>query len=374
MKYFRDKQSSKNLKIRLISQVENIYILFFPPFFHKTTLKMTKPLVLLSGTVHFAKEEWEALSDVAELIELTSKNRQEFLSDLSGKYSQIVAIYRTFPSVEITGRFDEELAAHVPSTLKYICGHGAGYDQIDVPFFTAKGIKISNTPGAVDAATADTHIYLILGALRNFSFGAKQLRGGQWLKDVAIANDPEGKVLGIIGMGGIGRAVRDRCLPFGFTKVLYYNRRRLSPELEKDSIFVDNIDELLAQTDVLALNCPLTKETFHLINKETLSKMKDGVVITNTARGQVIDGPALVEALESGKVGAVGLDVFEDEPNVHEGLLNHPRALLLPHMGTHTFESRRSMEDLVISNIRAGLTTGNVLTLIPDQVGILVNV
>lgn len=329
---------------------------------------MSKPQVLLLGNVHFAQEEWNALSDVAELLELTSKDRTEFLQDLKGKYSQIVAIYRTFPSVAITGLLDEEVADAIPPSLKFICGHGAGYDQIDVPFFTKKGVRISNTPGAVDAATADTHMYLILGALRNFSFGERQLRKGLWLEDVAIANDPEGKVLGIIGMGGIGRAVRDRCVPFGFSKILYYNRRRLAPEFEKDSVYIDTLDELFAQSDVLALNCPLTDDTYHLINKDSLAKMKDGVVITNTARGKVIDEPALVEALESGKVGSVGLDVFEDEPNVHEGLLKHPRALLLPHLGTHTYETRKSMEVLVIDNIRAGLTTGKVLTLIPDQV------
>lgn len=328
---------------------------------------MSKPQVLLLGTVHFAQKEYQALSDVAELVELTSKNREEFIQDLHGKYSNVVAVYRTFPSVAITGRFDEELSKHIPKSFKFICGHGAGYDQIDVPFYTALGIKIANTPGAVDGATADTHMYLILGALRNFAFGAHQLRQKQWLKDVEIAHDPKGKVLGIVGMGGIGQTLRDRCVPFGFSKIVYYNRRRLAPELEKDSVYVEKLDDLLAQVDVLALNCPLTDETYKLINKDTLSRMKDGVVITNTARGKVIDEAALVEALNSGKVSAVGLDVFEDEPNVNEGLLNNPRALLLPHMGTHAVETRKTMEILVIDNIRAGLTTGNVLTLVFDQ-------
>lgn len=328
-----------------------------------------KPKVLLLGTIHFAQAEWDALSDVAELLPLTSRDRTEFIADLQGKYSDITAVYRDFPSVEITGRFDEELSKHIPDSLKFICGHGAGYDQIDVPFYTAKGIRISNTPSAVDDATADTHVYLILGALRNFSLGERTLREGKWLSGVGLAHDPRGKVVGIVGMGGIGRALRDRLAPFGFSKIIYYNRRRLSPELEAGAEYVADLDDLYAQTDVLALNCPLTDATYHLINETSLAKMKDGVVITNTARGKVVDETALAAALESGKVGAVGLDVFENEPIVHPTLLSHPSALLLPHMGTHTEETRKIMEVLVIDNIRSALTKNEMLTLIPDQVG-----
>lgn len=334
---------------------------------------MSKPQVLLVGTIHFAQEEWAALSDVAELLEVTSKNREEFLSDLKGKYSNIVAIYRDFPSVKITGLFDEELSKTVPDSLKYICGHGAGYDQVSVPYFTEKGIKVTNTPGAVDGATADTHLYLILGALRNFSLGERKLREGKWLSGVDLGHDPTGKVLGIVGMGGIGHALRDRAKVFGFKKIIYYNRKQLSPELEEDSEYVANLDDLYAQTDVLALNCPLTDSTYHLIDAEAISKMKDGVVITNSARGKVIDEEALASALESGKVSAVGLDVFENEPIINPTLLSHPSALLLPHLGTHSIETRKTMEILVIDNIRSGLSTGKVLTLVPDQAGKLDN-
>lgn len=328
-----------------------------------------KPLVLFLGEIRHAHATLEALKDIVDVIGLTSKSRAEFIADLHGKYSEITAIYHTFDTDEITGRFDEELAREVPTSLKYICGHGAGYDYIDVAPYTAKGIRVSNTPGAVDAATADTHVYLILGALRNFSFGERQLRAGKWIEDVAIANDPRGKVLGIVGMGGIGRAVRDRCKPFGFSKIIYYNRRRLSPDLEEGAEYVADVKDLFKQVDVLALNCPLTAETYHLVNKDTLALMKPGVIITTTARGKVMDEAALVAALEAGHVRAVGLDVFENEPIVHEGLLRHPRALLLPHLGTHTSETRCTMEDMALNNIRSGLTTGALLTLVPDQAG-----
>lgn len=335
------------------------------------TAATTKAKVLLLGTIKYAHAEWQALQQIAQVVTLESKSREEFLTDLKGKYADIVAIYRTVQSAKVTGLFDEEIANAMPESLKYLCHNGAGYDQIAVKYFTPRGIKVSHTPGAVDAATADTNLYLLLGALRNFAHGALTLKEGKWLKGVEIGHDPEGKVLGIIGMGGIGRAVRDRVVPLGFSKVLYYNRSRLAPQLEKDSVYVGSIDELIAQSDVISLNCPLNEETRHLINKDRLAKAKDGVVIVNTARGPVIDEAALADALESGKVGAVGLDVFENEPIVHPGLLKNPRALMLPHMGTFTTESRKKMEVLVIDNIRAGIETGSLITQVPEQRGIL---
>lgn len=336
-----------------------------------TSSTQSKPKVLLMGTIKYAQAEWEALGEIAELVTYESTSRKEFLADLKGKYSDIVAINRTVKSAKSVGLFDEEIANALPDSLKYIAHNGAGYDQIDVKYFTPRGIKISHTPGTVDAATADTNLFLILGALRNFAWGQDTLKAGNWLKDVEIGHDPEGKVLGIIGMGGIGRAVRDRVAPLGFKKVIYYNRHRLDPQLEKDSVYVGSIEELLSQSDVVSLNCPLNSETRHLINNDRLSKAKDGVVIVNTARGPVVDENALVEALESGKVGAVGLDVFEKEPIVHPGLLKHPRTFLLPHMGTYTVESRKKMEVLVIDNIRSGLETGKLLTQVPEQRGVL---
>ncbi|KAF5101458.1 hypothetical protein DV451_002155 [Geotrichum candidum] len=329
---------------------------------------MSTPKVLFLGTVFYATEEKAKLAEIADLVDLESRSREEFFQDLKGKYSDVVGIYRTVSSTKTIGLFDEELANALPDSVKYISHHGAGYDQIDVPFFTARGIQVSNTPGAVTNATADTHFFLILGALRNYAHGAYQLKQKQWLKDVEIGHSPEGKILGIVGMGGIGQALRDRAIPFGF-KVIYYNRRRLASELEKDSEYVDNIDEIFTQSDVIALNVPLTKDTYHLVNKDRLAKTKPGVIITNSARGPVIDEEALVEALDSGHVGGVGLDVFEHEPEVHPRLLDNPRTLLLPHMGTYAIETRKNMENLVLQNLESGLTTGKLLTLVPEQKG-----
>ncbi|CAN6629781.1 glyoxylate reductase 1 [Trichomonascus vanleenenianus] len=323
--------------------------------------------ILLFGRVVHASKEWQQLSKIAELIECTSQSREEFISDLKTKYAGITGIFCTFVGSKV-GNFDEELAQHFPASLKYIANNGAGYDKIDVHAMGARGIQVSHTPGAVDEATADTNIFLILGAIRNFGRGIQELYKGNWVNTTPEANDPQNKVLGILGMGGIGRSVRDKAKVFGFKKIVYYNRTRLSPELEGDAEYV-SFDELLAQSDILSLNLPLNKHTRHILNKEALAKCKDGVVVVNTARGAVIDEPALVEALESGKVARAGLDVFENEPTIHPGLLKNSNVILLPHMGTHTIETRKLMEVTTINNLRAGIETGKVINLVPELKG-----
>lgn len=327
---------------------------------------MTKQKILLCGKIHHAHKELEQLKQEYEVIVPTSKDRKEFIHDLDTKYTDFEVIYRTFSSYEYTGQFDEELMSHMPKTLKAIANFGAGYDQLDVPALTKRHVQLANTPSAVDRGTADTAIYLLLGALRNFAFGSHQLRQGKWLQDVSLGHDPVGKVLGIVGMGGIGRTFRDRVLPFEFKKIIYYNRSRLSPELEKGAEYV-SLDQLYAESDVISLNLPLSPETRYLINKDTIAKMKDGVVIINTARGPVINEEDLVEGLKSGKIGSVGLDVFENEPEIHPYLLKDPKALLLPHMGTHSYESRYDMEALGLKNVKSVLETGKVITLVNDQ-------
>ena len=154
-----------------------------------------------------------------------------------------------------------------------------------------------------------------------------------------------------------------RAAPLG-VKIQYYNRHRLPEEKEKEAGNAKYVsfDELLATSDVLSLNLPLNPQTRHTLSHAEFAKMKDGVVIVNTARGGVIDEDALVKALESGKVASVGLDVYEDEPNVHPRLMMDERVLLVPHLGTHTFETQKAMEVLVIENIRSAITTGALLT------------
>ena len=330
----------------------------------------SKPRVLRLGQVAFAHQRWEELSKVAEIVECTSSLRAEFIEDLQSKYRDVVGITRTFHSISQTGRFDSELVSHLPPSVKAVCHCGAGYDQIDVEPLNARGIQLSNVTVPVEAPTADTAIYLVLTALRNYQIGHDFLVAGKWGVDkgphAPLGRDPEGKVVGILGMGGIGRAIRDRLQPFGFGKITYHNRTRLSPELEKDSEYV-GYDDLIANSDVIFISVPLNAHTRHSVNKELFAKMKTGVVIVNTARGAVIKELDLIESLKEGKIGSFASDVFEHEPSVPKELYSLPNVVSLPHMGTFTHEAVQHMEEWVVDNIETFITEGKVKTIVPEQ-------
>ncbi|EED24240.1 glyoxylate reductase [Talaromyces stipitatus ATCC 10500] len=331
---------------------------------------MSRPKVLLLGDIQHARKSWEALNDIADLITTKATNRTEFIQECKdGKLDGVVAAYRTFGSVAITGLIDEELVSVLPKSLLFLAHCGAGYDQIDVHACSERKspIRVSNVPTAVDDATADVNIFLIIGAIRNFNTGMQALRQGKWRGDPAppLGHDPEGKVLGILGMGGIGRNLKKKAEAFGM-KVIYHNRRQLSENMAVGAEYV-TFDELLAKSDVISLNLPLNKNTYHIIGKPEFDKMKDGVVVVNTARGAVIDEAALVEALDSGKVFSAGLDVFEEEPKIHPGLLGNPNVMLVPHMGTWSYETHTAMEEWAISNVRQALEKGTLKSIVPEQ-------
>ncbi|KAJ5637928.1 hypothetical protein N7490_007807 [Penicillium lividum] len=324
--------------------------------------------ILLLGDIDHAQKAWNGLSELGELLKSTASDRAEFLQECrNGKYDGVVAIYRTFHSAGFTGLIDEELINALPSSLKYMAHCGAGYDMIDVHACSARNppIRVSNVPTAVDDSTADVTMFLILGALRNFNGGMHALREGRFRGPTGLGHDPEGKVLGILGMGGIGRNLKKKAEAFGM-KVIYHNRRQLSEELSGGAQYV-TFDELLSTSDVLSLNLPLNKNTRHIIGKAEFAKMKDGVVVVNTARGAVMDEAALVDALDSGKVFSAGLDVFEEEPKIHPGLLSNQNVILVPHMGTWTVETLTAMEGWAISNIRQALETGKLKSPVPEQ-------
>jgi D-3-phosphoglycerate dehydrogenase len=201
-------------------------------------------------------------------------------------------------------------------------------------------------------------------------FSITALRAGNWLGSTPRGHDPKGKTLGILGMGGIGRATAHRARAFGM-RIIYHNRHRLSSAVESsvDASYV-SFDELLAQSDVLSLNLALNASTRHIIGAAELARTKSGVVVVNTARGALIDEAALAEALDKGHVSAVGLDVYENEPEIHPGLVQNQRAFLLPHVGTYTVETGREMELLVLRNLEAAVDEGRMLTLVAEQKGL----
>ncbi|KUM65252.1 hypothetical protein ACN42_g1827 [Penicillium freii] len=341
---------------------------------------MATQSALLIGEITHARKEWESISSLLTLKEFPSGTREEFIANCkAGKYDDVVALYRSNNSTKYTGPFNAEMLEVLPKSLKYICHNGAGYDNIDVAACTKKNIAVSSTPVAVNNATADVGIFLMIGALRQAHIPITALREGnpmtgKWQGPITaggkeyrttLGHDPKNKVLGILGMGGIGREMAIRAKAFGM-KIQYHNRSRLPAELEVGATYV-SFDELLASSDVLSLNLALNASTRHIIGATEFTKMKDGVVIVNTARGALIDEKALVAALDSGKVRSAGLDVYECEPQIEPGLVSNPNVMLLPHIGTGTYETQKEMEILVLDNLRSAVQKGELITQVPEQ-------
>lgn len=258
----------------------------------------------------------------------------------------MVAIFDRAPhSTSVTGKFDQELIEALPASVRFLAHNGAGYDNIDVAACTRRGILVSHCPRVVDEATADTAVFLILAALREFNNGIMAIRSGRWTGLVPpepLGHDPQGKVLGILGFGGIGRCLARKMAVFGM-RTIYHNRTPLLEEALANDGVVEYVsfDELLARSDVLSLNLPLNAGTRNIISTAEFHKMKRGIVIVNTARGGVLDEEALASAIDAGIVSSVGLDVYQSEPDIHPSLVKNPRVCLLPHMGTSTVEVRK---------------------------------
>lgn len=266
----------------------------------------------------------------------------------------------------LIGVFDADLINHLPSTVKLIAHNGAGYDQIDIAAATARGISVTHTPKAVDSATATVGVFLTLSALRQFWKAEVNLREGKFTDGLGVSRDPDGRTVGIIGMGGIGSTMARRLLAFDM-KIIYYNRHELDPKPDFPCTYCSSQEELLRQADVVSLNLPLNDKTRGSFGREQFQQMKKGSILVNTARGAVVDEDALIEALESGHLYSAGLDVFPEEPKVNPKLLAMENITLLPHVGTMTSDSQRKMELLALDNIVAFLKGESLLNQVAEQ-------
>ncbi|RPD59510.1 hypothetical protein L227DRAFT_162801 [Lentinus tigrinus ALCF2SS1-6] len=328
--------------------------------------------VMICGDLAWAHKECEELfRGIADVIRMDSSNRDEFFAGLQkgGKYDGIVGIYRHNISADYIGIFDKELIAKLPSSVKWIAHNGAGYDQIDVTACKERGITVSNTPGAVDDATATTALYLVISALRHFAHAEQNLRAGKWKSGhkAGNAHDLTGRTLAILGLGGIGLRLAELAHAFPM-RIVYYSRGKnpLAPDW-CEYFETDRLDEMLAQADVLSVHVPLREDTEGMVDEKMIRKLKKGTVIVNTARGKVIDEAAMIRALEDGHLGGVGLDVYPNEPEVNPRLLEFPNATLLPHMGTETCDSQKKMEIRALTNLLDYLTKGQGSDIIPEH-------
>jgi glyoxylate/hydroxypyruvate/2-ketogluconate reductase len=253
------------------------------------------------------------------------------------------------------------------SHLKAVCNIGVGYNNIDVNAATQQKILVTNTPGVLDDTVADTAFAFILATAKRMTESEQYLRDGKWVKNtltMMLGRDVHHSTLGIVGMGRIGQAVARRARGFDMN-VIYYNRNRVSEDIEKacGATYVSK-QELMKQADFIVLLVPYTPENHHLIGASEIALMKSDGVLINIARGGIVDELALIEALKNRKIFGAGVDVFENEPNFRKEFLQLSNVVLLPHLGSASENTRRAMANLAAKNLVAALTTGNP----PNQV------
>lgn len=258
----------------------------------------------------------------------------------------------------VTDRIDESVLAVAGRRVQLIGNFGVGYNHIDVDAAKRLGVRVSNTPDVLTDTTADLAILLLLMATRRAGEGERELRSGKWTgwrPTHMMGQSLDGKLLGLIGFGRIAQATARKAHHAFGMRIAYHGRRRASETVEKESgaVFIDSVDELVATCDLISLHCPGGASTLHLINAERLHRMKRSAVLINTARGPVVDEAALVAALTEKRIAAAGLDVYEEEPRVHPGLLQLDNAVLLPHLGSATVETRTAMGMRVAQNLES---------------------
>jgi gluconate 2-dehydrogenase len=271
---------------------------------------------------------------------------------------------------QFTDSLPKEVIAQMEG-LGMIAHVGVGYDNIDIPAATARGILVSNTPGVLDDTTADFAFALMLAAARRVSEADAFVRSGKWQRwslELMIGLDIHHRTLGILGMGRIGQAVARRAAGFSM-RVLYHNRTRLSPEIENQlqAAWISK-DELLRESDFLSIHVPLNPTTRHSIGEAELRRMKPTAILVNTARGPVVEEAALAHALSEHWIAAAGLDVFEREPQIDPALLQCPNAVLAPHIGSASVDTRRKMTMIAAENALAALARRRPANLLNPEV------
>lgn len=277
--------------------------------------------------------------------------------DLPGTADQLIAASADFDAIIPchSEHFSADVVARFSDRLKIIANHSVGVDHCDLPALRAKGITVTNTPGVLSDATAELAMMLMLGGARHAVAGDRTVRSGAWdfwSPAFLVGKQVTGARLGIIGMGGVGRAFARKARGFDM-EIHYHNRSRLSEADEAGATYHENLDDLLAVSDFLSLHCPATPETTGLMNADRLAKLPQGCVIVNTARGNLIDEAALLQAVDSGHICAAGLDCFVTEPGGNPAFAQHENIMMMPHVGSATVKTRDAMGFKALDNLDA---------------------
>jgi len=259
----------------------------------------------------------------------------------------------------LTEKIDANVIAKLSNKVKIISNFAVGYGNIDLEAAKKRNIVVTNTPDVLTDATAEIAILILLGAARRAKEGIEwsNKKNWKWSADFLMGKQLTGARLGILGMGRIGRAVASIARSFGMI-IHYHNRSQLDKNLEKGAIYHNSLESLLSVSNFFSINCPATKETKHIINKKTLNYFPDGAVLSNSARGDMIEDNAMVEALKNGKIYSLGIDVYNGEPEIHPEYLTLPNVFVLPHLGSATIDTRTAMGNLAVSNLEEFFKNG----------------
>ena len=250
-------------------------------------------------------------------------------------------------------KFSAEFIAALPNSVRIIATFSVGYDHIDLQAAKGRGIAVTNTPEVLTDATADIAMLLILGAARGASWGERMVREKRWTSwspTAPLGLDVTGKRLGILGMGRIGQALAKRARGFDM-EIHYFNRRRLAPEKEFGARYHSSFEDMLPYSDFLSINCASTPETRGIIDAKAISKLPEGAILVNSARGDIINDDDLIAALKSGRLAAAGLDVFRNEPKIDPRFRELDNVFLLPHLGSATPNTRTAMGMRAVDNL-----------------------
>ena len=307
-----------------------------------------KPKILVSRKISDLAEE-----KLQKEFEVTLNPKDEPIPE-----SELIKIVNDYDGMISTGfdKIGENFFKNLNGKLKIIAQVGVGYDNISIKSAEEKKIKVTNTPDVLNEAVAETTMLLILAASRRIGEAYNLVRADDWKNQIPdltkfmIGNSVTGKTLGIIGMGRIGRMAAKCAKAFGM-KIIYYNRNKLSDDLEDGAKYFSDIKTMLPECDFISIHTPATAETKHILNSSTISLLPKHAVVINTSRGSTIDDDALIDALENKKIYAAGLDVFNNEPNLDKRYLKLDNCFVLPHIGSATHETRLAMSMMAVDNI-----------------------